>query len=154
EGWDFAGVCRVVRAAGYDGLELAPFTLGSPAVDLSVGQRVAIRRTAEDAGLAIAGLHWLLARTDGLHLTSRDPVIRRRTSDYLAALAELSHDLGGSVMVFGSPAQRSTSPEVDREAAYEFAAETLRGAAPAFERFGQSLCVEPLARDETNFLNS
>jgi sugar phosphate isomerase/epimerase len=151
--WDFARVCRFVRSAGYEGIELAPFTLGTGVTTLSPAQRTAIRRTAEDAGLAIVGLHWLLARTEGLHLTSPDAAVRRRTSEYLAALAELSHDLGGAVMVFGSPAQRSLLPGVSSAAAYECAAETLRRAAPAFEQFGQSLCVEPLTRDETDFLN-
>ena len=40
----------------------------------------------EDAGLETIGLHWLLAKTEGLHLTSPDPAVRRRTADYLEGL--------------------------------------------------------------------
>jgi sugar phosphate isomerase/epimerase len=154
EGWDFARVCHFVRAAGYDGVELAPFTLGSRVDELSPADRAAIRRTAADAGLEIVGLHWLLARTEGLHVTSPDPSVRRRTSRYLTSLAELCHDLGGSVMVFGSPAQRSLLPGVTRDAALAYAVETIQDAAPGLERGGVSLCIEPLTRDETDFLNS
>jgi sugar phosphate isomerase/epimerase len=153
EGWDFARVCRFVKDTGYDGLELAPFTLAATADAVTKAQRVELRRQASDAGLEIVGLHWLLARTQGFHLTSPDPEVRRRTSAYLMTLAELCGDLGGTVMVFGSPGQRSLLPGVSREAAMDFAAETIRGAVPAFERGGVSLCMEPLTLDETDFVN-
>lgn len=154
EGWTFARVCQFVKSLGYDGLELAPFTL-APTIDaLSRDQRAELRAQAADAGVQVVGLHWLLARTSGLHLTSPDAAVRRRTSDYLSTLAEGCHDLGGSVMVFGSPAQRSLLPGVSHAQALEFAAETFRGALPAFESFGVSLCMEPLTRDETDFVNT
>jgi sugar phosphate isomerase/epimerase len=133
EGWDFERVCRFVKATGYDGLELAPFTLAANVADLTAGARVRIRETAADAGLEIIGLHWLLAKTAGCHLTSPDAAVRRRTSLYLTSLAELCHDLGGALAS---------------------AVETIRGTLPALERFNLSLCIEPLTRDETDFINS
>ena len=154
EGWDFERVCRFVKATGYDGLELAPFTLGARIEDLTSAGRATIRRTASDAGVEIVGLHWLLAKTEGLHLTSPEPEVRRRTGLYLIALAELCHDLGGAVMVFGSPAQRSLLPGVTGADALVYAAETIRSTLPALDRLGLSLCIEPLTRDETDFINS
>ena len=160
EGWDFARVCRFVKDTGYDGLELAPFTLAATASDVTPAQRAELRRQADDAGIEIIGLHWLLAKTSGFHLTSPDSDVRQRTSAYLGTLAELCRDLGGSVMVFGSPAQRSLLPGlpglpgVSRDAAMAFAADTIRGAAPTFERCGVSFCMEPLTRDETDFVNT
>ena len=68
---------------------------------------VEVRTQAEDAGLEIIGLHWLLAKTEGFYLTSPDPTVRRHTAEYLQALAELCADLGGKVMVLGSPQQRN-----------------------------------------------
>ena len=43
EGWDFARVCRVVKDMGYDGLELAPFTLAPRITDLPAWRRREIR---------------------------------------------------------------------------------------------------------------
>src|SRR5690348_12811689 len=106
EGWDHARVCRTVAELGYQGLELAPFTLAPRITDVTVEQRRTIRRQAEECGLKIVGLHWLLAKTEGLHLTSADEAIRRRTADYLVELARCCRDVGGEVLVFGSPAQR------------------------------------------------
>jgi sugar phosphate isomerase/epimerase len=154
EGWEFARICDVVGALGYDGLELAPFTLAARPNDLTAADRATFRRRADDAGLAIAGLHWLLARTEGLHLTSPDAAMRARTSRYLASLAELCRDLGGTVLVFGSPAQRSRLPGVTSEAASGFAAQTIDALLPALDEFGVSLCLEPLTSDETDFLNT
>src|SRR5713101_2837779 len=106
EGWDFERVCRTVAGLGYEGLEIAPFTLAPLITDVSADQRRLLRHQAEDKGLTLLGLHWLLARTEGLHLPSPDEAVRRRTALYLVELARCCHDLGGDVLVFGSPAQR------------------------------------------------
>jgi sugar phosphate isomerase/epimerase len=154
EGWDHDRVCRFVAGLGYSGLEIAPFTLAARAWSVSPDRRREVRRQAEDAGLAIVGLHWLLARTDGFHLTSPEPEVRRRTADYLVALAELCRDLGGELMVFGSPAQRQLLPGVTPDQATEFAADTFSRALPAVAARGVKICWEPLAPTETDFGNT
>lgn len=152
EGWELDRVCKTVKAIGYDGLELAPFTLAPLITDVSPARRRELRGQAADAGLSIIGLHWLLAKTTGLHLTSIDPGVQRRTTAYLIALAQACHDLGGSIMVFGSPAQRSLLPGVSREAAVTAAVETFRATLPALDDLGVTICMEPLTRDETDFV--
>ncbi|MEO6810314.1 MAG: sugar phosphate isomerase/epimerase, partial [Isosphaeraceae bacterium] len=72
EGWDFPKVCQTVKALGYDGLEIAPFTLAPTINDLSAARRRELRTMVEDAGLETIGLHWLLAKTEGFYLTSPD----------------------------------------------------------------------------------
>src|SRR5437016_563146 len=106
EGWDHARVCHFVADLGYQGLEIAPFTLAPRVTDVTAERRRELRRHAEECGLRIIGLHWLLARTEGLQLTAADEGVRRRTAEYLADLARCCRDLGGDLMVFGSPAQR------------------------------------------------
>src|ERR1043166_7292413 len=87
EGWEHERVCRFVAGLGYQGLEIAPFTLASSIEEVSAQRRRELRRQAEDHGLMLLGLHWLLAKTEGLHLTSADEATRRRTAEYLVELA-------------------------------------------------------------------
>lgn len=154
EGWDFADVCRAVKSIGYEGLEIAPFTLARRITDVSPGRRRELRRILDDCGLATIGLHWLLAKTEGFHLTTPDAAVRRRTGDYLVALAEATRDLGGSVMVLGSPKQRDLLPGVSYEQACDHAVALFEAIMPAIGALGVDLCLEPLAPSETNFLNT
>jgi sugar phosphate isomerase/epimerase len=108
----------------------------------------------EDAGLATIGLHWLLAKTEGFYLTSPEPQVRKRTGDYLIMLAEATRDLGGSLMVFGSPKQRDLLPGVSHDQAAGFALEVFTRIMPTLDAIGVDLCLEPLAPSETNFLNT
>src|SRR5437867_5840543 len=130
EGWDHARVCRTAAELGYQGLELAPFTLAPRITDVTAEQRRTLRRQAEDAGLTIFGLHWLLAKTEGLQLTSDDETVRRRTADYLVELARCCRDLGGDLMVFGSPAQRRIPAGASRAQATDNAVDTFKRALP------------------------
>jgi sugar phosphate isomerase/epimerase len=154
EGWDHGRVCRRVAELGYQGLEVAPFTLAARAGDVTPEQRRTLRRQAEDCGLQVIGLHWLLAKTEGLHVTSPDEAVRRRTADYLVELARLCRDLGGALMVFGSPAQRRIPAGAMRAQAADWAADTFRRALPGIADCGVVLCLEPLSPPEADFLNT
>jgi len=145
-GFAFAAEC------GYQGVEIAPFTLAARAGDVSQAQRQEIRREAQAAGLEVVGLHWLLAKTEGFHLTSPDAEVRQRTADYLVELAVLCGDLGGKVMVLGSPAQRNLGEGVTKAQGTSYAAEVLCKVLPALESNHMVLALEPLTPQETNFL--
>jgi sugar phosphate isomerase/epimerase len=105
--WPFDKAFALAAQCGYTGLEIAPFTIRNNVTDIPASDRVQIRRLAERNGLTILGLHWLLAKTEGFHLTSAEPEVRRKTADYLGELACFCADLGGSLLVFGSPKQRN-----------------------------------------------
>jgi sugar phosphate isomerase/epimerase len=154
DGWEHARVCRFVAGLGYQGLELAPFTLAPRITDLSPDSRRRLRREAEDCGLTLIGLHWLLARTEGLQLTAPDPAIRQATARYLVELAQCCADLGGTVLVFGSPAQRPIPPGTTRARAADYAVDTFRRARSGIGAAGVSLCLEPLAAAEADFINT
>jgi sugar phosphate isomerase/epimerase len=153
-GWEHGRVCRFIAEIGYTGLEIAPFTLAARITDVPLPRRQEMGRQAEEFGIQIIGLHWLLAKTEGFHLTALAEEVRARTADYLADLARACRDLGGSLMVFGSPAQRNTPPGMSRPHAFDLAADTIRRALPRIADAGVTLCLEPLAPTETNFLNS
>src|SRR5580765_6767341 len=86
ENWDWERQCRFIAEVGYKGIEVAPFTLASTITDVPAERRQTLRKQAADQGLQIIGLHWLLAKTTGLHLTSADPAVRRATAAYLVEL--------------------------------------------------------------------
>ena len=152
--WDFARVCAVAAEHGYAGIEIAPFTLAQSITEVSEQRRRELRRQAESAGLSIVGLHWLLAKTEGLQVTSPDAEIRHRTADYLGQLARCCRDLGGSLMVFGSPQQRRIPPGYTLGQATNFAFDTFQRATPVLADTNVTLALEPLAPAECDFLTT
>jgi sugar phosphate isomerase/epimerase len=154
EGWDHGRVCRFAADVGYQGLELAPFTLAPRITDVTGEQRALVRRQAEECGLKILGLHWLLARTEGLQLTAADPAARQRTAEYLVELARCCRDVGGEVMVFGSPAQRRIPAGATRVQATDNAVDTFRRALPGIVDCNVTVCLEPLSPPEADFINT
>jgi sugar phosphate isomerase/epimerase len=139
---------------GYTGIEIAPFTLASDARLVTAAQREDIRRLADANDLEVVGLHWLLAKTEGYYLTHPDKEIRRRTAGYVQELARLCRDVGGSRMIFGSPLQRNVMDGVTYEQAMGYAAEVVSECLPVLEETGVTLCMEPLAPAEGNFVNT
>jgi sugar phosphate isomerase/epimerase len=154
EDWDWERQCRFIAEVGYTGIEVAPFTLAKRIGEVSAARRQELRRQAGACGLSIIGLHWLLARTEGLHLTSADRSVRKATAQYLIELTNACADLGGELMVFGSPQQRNLVPGMTHEEGLAHAEEVFRAALPTLADRGVRLCLEPLTPRETNFLNT
>jgi len=153
-GLDFAAQCAYARALGYDGLEVAPYTLGDRPEALPPAERARLRRVAADAGLVVTGLHWLLVTPPGLSITSRDDAVRRRTLEVMRALVDLCADLGGRYLVHGSPAQRAIEPGDDVAAARARARDCLAAVADAAGAARVVYCIEPLARRATPLVNT
>jgi sugar phosphate isomerase/epimerase len=154
QGWTIEAVLQHCAKLGYDGIEIAPFTLAKLAVHITAAERRKIRDMAVRYGVEICGLHWLLAQTEGFHLNHPEAAIRRRTSAYLCDLVDCCADLGGKTLVFGSPQQRNTLPGVTTGAAWEFATETLADAVRRAEQRSAIICFESLSPAETNFINT
>jgi D-psicose/D-tagatose/L-ribulose 3-epimerase len=150
----FAAQCDYAAALGYDGLEVAPFTLSDQPHRIGADARAAFRRAAADAGIVVTGLHWLLVAPAGLSLNGPDAALRQRTLDVMLRLVELCAELGGSVLVHGSPAQRSVAADDDRDAAWTRARDSFVAVAEAAGKAGVTYCIEPLSRRETNFINT
>jgi len=152
--WPFDKAFAFARECGYTGIEFAPFTINKDVRQISSAKRDEVRRQAEEAGLEVVGLHWLLAFTEGFYVTTPDAEVRRNTSEYMGELARLCRDLGGGVLVLGSPMQRNLLPGVSHDEAMEYAADTLRGAMPYIEECDVVLAVEPLGPEEGDFLRT
>lgn len=152
--WPFDKAFAFARDCGYTGIEFAPYTMNKNACEISAEQRREVRGQAADAGLEVIGLHWLLAFTEGYYLTSPEADVRQRTAGYLCELARLCRDLGGNILVLGSPMQRNLLPGVSHDQAMEFAADVLRQSLNAFGDCGVTLAVEPLGPEEGDFLRT
>ena len=150
----FERQCEFAAALGYQGLEVAPFTLGDDALALTGAQRTALRRAASDAGIVVSGLHWLLAQPPGLSITTADPATRQRTLDMLHGLVDLCAELGGQILVHGSPAQRRLPAAADAAEARARAIDTFAEVAEHAQRAGLTYCVEALAPPEADFIQT
>ncbi|MBT8364533.1 MAG: sugar phosphate isomerase/epimerase [Deltaproteobacteria bacterium] len=154
EGWDIEKVFDYAAQLGFDGVELAPFTLGETAADISAAKRTRIRQSAEKAGIKIVGLHWLLVKPEGLYINHPDDNVRKATQNYLKELIDLCGDLGGKVLVHGSPRQRNVKEEWDPAQAWKHAQETFQICAEAAKSRDVFYCLEALTTADTNFINT
>lgn len=150
---EFARQCAFAATLGYDGLEVAPFTLDDQPQLLGANARSAIRRAAADAGIAISGLHWLLVKPAGLSITSNDQAVRARTIEVMRRLIDLCADLGGQVLVHGSPAQRRLPEGKDADAARQRGRDAFAAIAEDAARAKVIYCIEALAPPDANFIN-
>ena len=150
----FSEQCRVAAALGYDALEVAPFTLAADPSAITDAQAQAFRRIAEDHGLTISGLHWLLVAPAGLSIVSADAALRGTTTAFMQRLVELCAYMGGKYLVHGSPKQRSVPAGETHTVALERATECLAAAAKRAEQCGVVYCIEPLSTAETDVLNT
>lgn len=151
QNWSLEDAFAFIKEVGYDGVEIAPFTLAERADQISPQERKRIRELAEKSGLEIVGLHWLLVSPKGLHLTTPDDSVRERTKAYFRELIFLCADLGGKILVVGSPKQRSLVPGDTYEAAWERAKLFFADLLPLAERHNLTFCIEALPT-ETDFI--
>ncbi len=144
----FDAQCAMAAALGYDGLEVAPFTLDAEAPHLiPAARRAELRRAASDAGTTITSLHWLLVAPAGLSITTADPTTRARTLDVMERLVALAGDLGATLLVHGSPGARRV--EADGDAAR--AEDAIARAGDWAAQHGVTYCLEPLDAGQTNW---
>ena len=146
--------CELAAALGYDGLEIAPFTLAEAPERIDSGEARRLRGIVEASGLVVTGLHWLLVKPAGLSLTTPDAALRARTLDVVTRLIGLCAELGGKVLVHGSPKQRAIAAGESHATARGRLIEFLADAARVAASHGVTYCIEPLGRGETALINT
>src|SRR5260221_14621299 len=102
--------CECAATLGYDGLEIAPFTLSDAPEKITTAEAAKIRATVESSGLVVTGLHWLLVKPEGLSLTDPDAAVRARPLPTRTHLVGVFAELGGAGLVPGSPKKRPIAP--------------------------------------------
>jgi sugar phosphate isomerase/epimerase len=154
QNWKIDDVFNACARIGYDAVEVAPFTLAKYVTDIPTAERTRIRQAAASAGIAISGIHWVLVQAEGMYLTSPDAATRTRTANYFCDLAHFCADLGGKVIVVGSPKQRSLLPGVTLDQAWAWATDVFRPSVKAAAERGVTICFEPLPAEDTDFINT
>ncbi len=152
QNWELPRLCEHAASVGYTGLEIAPFTLAPDPRTLTEADAKAIGDTVRSFGLTVVGLHWLLVKPDGLHITTHDSAVRKATANFGRHLARLCAAMGGTIMVWGSPKQRSIPQGTPYEEGFQRAVEVVRAVAETAGHHGVRIAMEPLTPKETNFL--
>lgn len=150
----FPRQCEYAAKLGYDGLEVAPYTLSDEPHRIGAAQLAAARSAAQDCGIAVTGLHWLLVRPAGLSISTKDPAVRKKTVDVMHALIDQCAELGGRYLVHGSPHQRRIDPGETRAAAMARAKESFAAIAEHAAKAGVVYCIEPLSSEQTPLINT
>ncbi|MCM8806970.1 MAG: sugar phosphate isomerase/epimerase [Candidatus Omnitrophica bacterium] len=151
--WNFERVFNYIKSIGYEGLEIAPFTISDDVRIIPEDQIKEIKSISEKTGIKIIGTHWLLVKPEGLSISSPDKNLRKKTSEYLSALVEFTSKIGGEIMVFGSPKQRKINEGQTYNEVKNYLKEVIMPVLEKCEEKNIYFCIEPLARSETNFIN-
>ena len=155
EKWDFAEACRTMKQLGYDGIEIAPFTLAEKPLDLSPARRREIKDIMTSEGLEFVGLHWIMVSPKGLHVTTPDTELRQRSWQHIRDLVDLCADLGpNGVMVFGSPKQRSTTGGLSVGEATKNYVDGLAALAPHAEERDVKILIEALPVEQSDVVTT
>ncbi len=152
--WPIEKIFKYAAQLGYDGVEIAPFTLADSITEISQEKRKSIRRAAEKNGIEIIGLHWLLVKPEGLSINHPDEFIRIETQEYMEALIHFCADIGGKVLIHGSGHQRKVHEKCTFMDAWGWARETFEACLETARKRNVMYCIEPLTRASTNFINT
>jgi D-psicose/D-tagatose/L-ribulose 3-epimerase len=98
-------------------------------------------------------LHYVLRAPAGLSITTPDEAVRKRTIAVMRALCALCAELGGKILVHGSPDHRKLEPG-DEENGRKRGIDCFAAVADAARAAGVTYCIEPLARNQTAFINT
>lgn len=159
EGHPFDQACRVLRRAGYTGIEIAPFTLAADPLDVTPAQRESYRTIMADEGLDFVGLHWLLVTPKQIHVSTPDRHLREQSWQYVSNLVDLCADLAGNkqsngIMVFGSPKQRSSTGGLTPAEAKRNFIDGLASVAPHAAERGVTILMEALPHSQSDVVHT
>jgi D-psicose/D-tagatose/L-ribulose 3-epimerase len=134
-----------IRAWGFDGVEL--FLSPEEPADIASVKQTLDRLSLERTTCSVLPREF--------HLVSADPAVRSRGVDYLSRCVERTAELGAKVMcgpLYAGLGLMTGSRRTEKE--WDRAVQGLRSVAARAEKLGVTLCIEPLNRFETYFLNT
>lgn len=146
-------VLELLRGYGVDAVEVAPGKLFADPAAVNDHEVIDQRTAFEDKGFRIVAVQALLFGHPELMLF-REEEVCRRTIVHLKKMVRLGASLGASVLVFGSPRNRSVG-DGDRKQAWSRAVEVFGELGAAATESGVTFCIEPNStRDGCDFINT
>ncbi len=145
-GWSLDKISKFIKPLGYDSLEIAPYTICEDVSNLSPAKRLELKRLMEDNGVVCSGLHWLFVSPKGLHITTSDKNIRKKSWEYFKKLIDFCEEIGGKFLVLGSPQQRKSEGTSTKEAVINLKKGLLE-IAPFAQKHNVLILLEPIAKD-------
>jgi sugar phosphate isomerase/epimerase len=146
--YDHGELLPQVRSLGFTGLEVAPGRVWADVErDATPAAVEAYRRSVEDAGLQVVGLHALLEDQPQLGVL-RDGDAAQRSADYLVHLSEICRDLGGQTLILGAGRELNG---VAPDQAWHQCLAFLEDLIPRIEDHGTQLCFAPLEATPESF---
>ncbi len=149
----FEKACLLTAQHGFQGIEIAPFTLFEDPRNIGEDKICEIKHTLQLTGLQFAGFHWLFLSPQGLHITTPDSSVRERSWDHLRRLVDIAGELGGGDLVLGSPQQRHAA-EISIEQGVAYLKEGLSNIAAYAEERNSTVLIEALPAKHTNVINT
>ncbi|MCP4401673.1 MAG: sugar phosphate isomerase/epimerase, partial [bacterium] len=149
----FENVCLTTAQHGFQGIEIAPFTLFDDPRNIGQDKIREIKHTLQHTGLQFAGFHWLFLSPQGLHITTPDSTVRERSWEHLRSLVDIAGELGGGDLVLGSPQQRHAT-EIPTEQGIAYLKEGLFNIAAYAEERNSTVLIEALPAKHTNIINT
>lgn len=153
----FEETCTLLADIGFDGVAITPWTVTDSMPNPPSATIDGIRTAAGNAGLEVLGIPRIFSASDtDYHIGHPDAAVRAKTLDYLRETVRFCGALGGEVVVFGAPNQRSVGPEYDDDATWNRAISTIGDEALLTElaTTGVTLCMEPLSTEYTDFITT
>lgn len=151
----FSEACRITKEEGFEGLEIAPFTIFGDFSDTTIGKAmVECAKILKEEGLRFTGFHWLMAQPEGLHLASPDRYVRSRSWEHLRFLLECAAGFGGGNLVLGSPRQRSTPQGMTPSEVQRIIVEGLMEIADHAASCDSKVLIEALSPDQSDIVTS
>lgn len=153
EKWTISKQFEAARDLGFDGLEISPFTLNDWVQQITPEQKAEVREASQATGVEVCGIHWLLIGPTGLHGTDPEATVRANTVSYFEDLVRFGVEIGGRMMVVGSPKQRTIKDGVSFDQAWQWFRQAMAAAGAVGREADFKVCIEPLcAETGNNFL--
>jgi sugar phosphate isomerase/epimerase len=139
---------RLVAEAGFPALEISPWiqmNLTRAAVD-------SLKRSLRRNDLTFSGLTAIYPPE--MKLASPSPTVRKQNVLYTKRLIELTHELVGRSMVWGSGRARNIPKGVPFKKGYRWLIELLKASAPLADEKGVKIAIEPINRFESTIIHN